>query len=88
MKRIMRTSALLGVFGNTHSILVFSQTTVRMEIKPLMEVTFVKGKLHVNKFSWLKVSGVNCCALVDGRHFCCEADFIWCLVYFLKTIFW
>ena len=39
MKRMMRTGALLDAVGNTHSILVFAQTTVRMEVKPKIEVT-------------------------------------------------
>ena len=30
---MMRTGALLDAVGNTHSILVFAQTTARMEIK-------------------------------------------------------
>ena len=40
MKRIMRTGALLGAVGNTHIILVFGQTTMSMEVKSSMEVTF------------------------------------------------
>ena len=38
MKRMMQTSDLLDAFGKTHSILVFVQTTVSMEVKPHMEV--------------------------------------------------
>ena len=39
MKRMIRKGALLDAVGNTHSILVFSHTTVIMEVKPLMKVT-------------------------------------------------
>ena len=38
MKWMMRMGALLDAVENTHRILVFSQNTVRMEVKPWMEV--------------------------------------------------
>ena len=74
---MMQTGDILDAVGNTHSILSFAQTTVSMEVNPSMEVTFVKGKFHVNKFSWLKVSCVNCFDLVDSCNFCCVADYTW-----------
>ena len=39
MKWMMRTGNLLDAVGNTHSILVFLQNTVSMEVKSRMEVT-------------------------------------------------
>ena len=36
---MMQTGGFLGAVGNTHRILVFSQTTVRMEVIPRMEIT-------------------------------------------------
>ena len=61
--RMMKTGACLDSVWNTHRILVFAHIKVIMEVNPRMEVTFTKGKVHVNKFSWLKVNGVNCCSL-------------------------
>ena len=69
IKQMMWIGALLNAVGNNHSILVFAQTTMSMEVKPCMGDDIVKGKVHVNKFSWLKVTGVNCCAFVDSCHF-------------------
>ena len=37
---MVRTGDFLDAVGNTNSTLVFSQTTVRMEVNPQMEVTF------------------------------------------------
>ena len=39
MNRMMHTGALLDSVGNTHSIILFSHTTVSMEVKPRMELT-------------------------------------------------
>ena len=47
----------------------------------------LKGKVHVNKFSWLKVTGINCFVFVDSCHFLYVADFAWCF-FFLKKMFW
>ena len=39
MNCMMQTCALLNAVVNTHSILVFAQMTVSMEVKPRIEVT-------------------------------------------------
>ena len=39
MKQMIRTGARLDKVGKTHSIIVFAQTTVIIEVKPCMEVT-------------------------------------------------
>ena len=39
MKRMMRKWGCLDAVGNTHRIIVFVQTTVRMEVNQWMEVT-------------------------------------------------
>ena len=57
---MMHTWACLVAGGNNHSILVFAQETV------IMEVNIVEGKFRVNKLSWLKVTGVNCCFFEGG----------------------
>ena len=49
---------------------------------------FVKVKVRLNRLSWLKVTGVNCCAFVDSCHFCCVEYCAWYFVYFLGTMFW
>ena len=38
MKLMMQTGALLDAVGNNHIIIVFAQTTVRMEVKPQTKV--------------------------------------------------
>ena len=42
----------------------------------------------MNKLSLLKITGVNYCDLVDGCQFCCVEDCTWCLVYFIRLVFW
>ena len=87
MTRMMRIGDILDAVGNTHIILVFSQTTMSMEVNQRTEVTFVKGNVHVNTFSWLKVNGINCFSFVDSCIFFCVEDCTWCFVYFLRTVF-
>ena len=40
----------------------------------------------MNKFYWLKVTGVKCFPFFDSFHFWCASDCAWCFVYFLRTI--
>ena len=42
---MVRTGDILGEVGNAHIILYFAQINVIMEVKPHMEVMFVKGKV-------------------------------------------
>ena len=42
MVQMMQTWDILYEVGNTQIILVFENTTVRMEVKPQMEVTLYK----------------------------------------------
>ena len=44
MKRVVHTRYCFDSVGNTHSVLIFSQKTVSMEVNPWMEVTFNKSK--------------------------------------------
>ena len=71
---------------NTHSFLVFAQTTVIMEMNPYMEETFVKLKLFVNKFSSLKVTVVKCCSFGESCNFCFVTDCTWLLVDFFRPV--
>ena len=87
-KRMMRTGAILDAVGNTHIIIVFAQATVRMEANTRTEVTFVEGKLYVNKFSWLKINGVNCCYLGKICHFWRVTDCTQWFIYFIRSVFW
>ena len=34
----------------------------------------VEVKFHLNKLSWLKVTGVKCCSFRESRNFCCVID--------------
>ena len=64
MKWMMWKGAHLDAVGNTHSILIFSQTTVIMEVNSHMGVTFLKVKFHVN-------TGLNFFSLVESCHIFC-----------------
>ena len=55
----MQTIDILDVVGNNHKIIVFLNTTVSMEVNPHMEVPFLEGKVHVDKFSLLEVIYIN-----------------------------
>ena len=49
MNHTIRKGGILDAAENTHTVIVFLQTTVRMEVNPHMEVTFGKVKVHVNQ---------------------------------------
>ena len=52
MKSMMLTGDFLDAVGNTHSILVFAQTTVSMEVNPRMGFTFLK-----ENYMWISSPG-------------------------------
>ena len=51
MKKMMQKGSRLGALGNIHIILLFTATSVIMEVNLLMEVTFVECEVHLNNFS-------------------------------------
>ena len=50
MKLIILTGDLLDEVGNIHSTIVFSNTTVRMQVKPWMELTLYNAKFMLISF--------------------------------------
>ena len=46
------TGDIFDAVGNTHSIIVFKNTTARMEVKPLTEVTLQKAN-----YTWISSPG-------------------------------
>ena len=86
-KQMMRTGAHLDAVRTTHIILVFFTDYCEHGGKSTVGSDVVKRKLYENNFSWSKVTGVNCYALVDSCNFFCVADLTWCFVYFLSKMF-
>ena len=48
----------------------------------------MEGRVHVYKFSWLKVSCINSFTLGKVVIFFCITYCAWCFVYFLRGVFW
>ena len=77
---MVRTGDMFDAVGNTQKILIFAHTTLSIEVNPQMEVTFVEGKVHCNKLSWLKVTPVNHYSSGKSYHFCCVTHSTWFLI--------
>ena len=83
MHWMTRTWNRLDSVCNNHTIIFFAQTIVIIEVNTWTEVTFVKVKVHVNKFSWLKVTGVKYCSLWESCNcfLCNRLYMVLCLFY-------
>ena len=88
MNQINMTGNILDTAVNIYIILVFAYTTVKIEIKLFMEVTFISIKVHVEKFYLFIVSGVNSCAFRESYTFFCETYRSLCFIDILSGVFW
>ena len=77
---MVHTGCCLDTVGNNYIIIVIEHTTVIMEMNTRMEVTFIEGKIYVDKFSWLNLSCINCFSFWEICHIFCIQYSAWCLI--------